>query len=93
VSIDVENVGRMEGMETVILYLNDEYGSVSRPVKEVKGFQKINLKVNEKKTVTFDLEYLDFSFINQYNKRIVEEGNFHVYINNYDGNATFHLRV
>jgi beta-glucosidase len=93
VSIDVENVGRMEGMETVILYLNDEYGSVSRPVKEVKGFQKINLKVNEKRTVTFDLEYLDFSFINQYNKRIVEEGDFYVYINNYDGNATFYLRV
>ena len=43
VSIGVTNVGNMNGKEAVILYLNDEFGSVSRPVREVKGFQKIFL--------------------------------------------------
>ena len=40
VSITVKNLGPYEGKEAVILYLNDEYGSVSRPVRQVKGFQK-----------------------------------------------------
>ena len=92
VSITVKNLGPFDGKETVILYLNDEYGSVSRPVRQVKGFQKVPLKVNEAVTVKFDLSYLDFSFINKNNERVVELGVFHVYINNFLANATFHVK-
>ncbi len=89
ISIDVQNVGDRAGKETVILYLNDEYGSISRPVREVKGFQKISLNPQDKRTVTFNLKNEDFSFINMKNQRVVEDGNFNVYFNNYEGNATF----
>lgn len=89
VSIDVTNVGDRDGKEAVILYLNDEFGSVSRPVREVKGFQKIFLSKNQKQTVQFTLKNDDFSFINRKNQRVVEGGDFHVYFNNFDGNATF----
>ena len=92
VSLEVTNYGPWDGKETVILYLNDEFGSVSRPVREVKGFQKVFLKVNETKSVRFDLKHADFSFISQKNQRIVESGVFHVYIQNFDGNATFYLK-
>ena len=93
VSIDVTNIGERDGKETVILYLNDEFGSVSRPVREVKGFKKVSLKAKEKQTVQFTLKNEDFSFINRENKRVVEGGAFHVYFNNFDGNATFTVRV
>lgn len=93
VSIDVTNIGDRDGKETVILYLNDEFGSVSRPVREVKGFKKVSLKAKETQTVQFTLKNEDFSFINRENKRVVEGGAFHVYFNNFDGNATFTVRV
>jgi beta-glucosidase len=93
VSIDVTNIGERDGKETVILYLNDEFGSVSRPVREVKGFKKVSLKAKEKQTFVFTLKNEDFSFINRENKRVVEGGAFHVYFNNFDGNATFTVRV
>ena len=89
VSVDIENVGQRDGKETVILYLNDEYGSVSRPVKQVKGFRKISLAKNEKQTVSFTLSNEDFSFINQNNKRVVEDGDFNVFVNDYDQSARF----
>ena len=89
VRIDVQNVGPIEGKETVILYLNDEYGSTSRPVKEVKGFKKISLKPNEKQTVSFILSFEELSFINYSNKRVVEDGKFNIYFNNFNESATF----
>ena len=93
INIDVENSGPVKGKETVILYLNDEFGSTSRPVREVKGFKKIFLNPKEKKTVSFELKDQDFSFINQFNKRVVEEGNFNVYFNNFNGSAKFYVKV
>lgn len=54
-SCDVTNTGEREGTETVQLYINDEYGSVTRPVKELRGFERVTLKPGETRAVTFDI--------------------------------------
>jgi len=76
VSVTVENVGDREGKEAVLLYLTDMYGSVSRPVKQLKGFDKISLKPGEKKVVNFKIAKDDMSFIGLDNKPIIEAGKF-----------------
>jgi beta-glucosidase len=82
IDVDVKNTGNRRGKETVLLYLNDEYASVSRPVKQLKRFTKIDLYPGESKTVTFILNDYDLSFIGRQNKRIVEPGKFKVMIKN-----------
>lgn len=76
VSVDVENVGKIKGKEVVQLYLTDLYGSVSRPNKQLKGFEKIELNPGEQKTVTFTIDKSHLSFIGIDNTRIVEPGEF-----------------
>jgi beta-glucosidase len=78
VSVVVRNSGKTAGAEPVLLYLNDNYGSVSRPVKQLKAFQKILLQPGEQKTVRFTLDAAALSFIGQQNTRIVEPGTFTV---------------
>ena len=79
-SIDVTNQGTRDGSEVVQLYIRDLVGSVTRPVKELKGFQKINLKAGESKTVNFILGMKDLSFYNSDLKFAAEPGEFHVFI-------------
>ena len=62
VSIDVTNTGSREGSEVVQLYIRDLVGSITRPVKELKDFQKISLKPGETRTVNFTLGMKDLSF-------------------------------
>ena len=82
ISVTVTNIGKYQGKESVILYLNDEVASVTRPVRQVKGFNKIDLTPFQAKTVEFVLNMdEDLSFINLNNKRIVEPGFFSIYIN------------
>ncbi|MGA9117879.1 MAG: glycoside hydrolase family 3 N-terminal domain-containing protein [Bacteroidota bacterium] len=80
VSVSVKNTGRVAGSEAVLMYINDNYGSISRPVKQLKGFQKITLKPGEQETVQFDITSADLSFIGLQNKRIVEPGTFTVMV-------------
>lgn len=80
VSVNVSNKGSVAGMEAVQLYICDKYGSVSRPVRQLRGVQKIMLKPGETKTVNFTLTMNDLSFIGRDNKRIVEPGEFGVYV-------------
>lgn len=82
VTVDVKNDGEIAGKEVVQLYLTDLYGSVTRPNKQLKGFQKIFLNSGETKTVSFKLNKDHFSFIGQDNKRIVEPGEFKVAVQN-----------
>jgi beta-glucosidase len=82
VSVEVTNTGSMEGKEVVDLYLSDLYASITPDVKRLKGFEKINLKPGETKTVTFKVTQDLLSFINAYNKRVVEPGDFNVTIGN-----------
>lgn len=62
VSVDVKNVGDRDGAEIVQLYIADPVASVDRPVKELKGFEKVYLKAGEKKTVTFEIKADALSF-------------------------------
>ncbi len=80
VSIEVTNTGTRDGSEVVQLYIRDLVGSVTRPVKELKGFQKIALKAGESKTVNFTLGKRDLSFYNTDLKFETEPGEFHVFV-------------
>ncbi|MHC1774560.1 MAG: beta-glucosidase BglX [Lentimicrobium sp.] len=63
-SIDVTNSGKYDGEEVVQLYIRDLVGSMTRPVKELRGFQKVFIKSGETKTVTFDITPEDLKFYN-----------------------------
>lgn len=61
-SVDVENTGKMDGQEVAQVYVRDLESCISRPLKELKGFQKVHLNAGSKKTVDFTLVERDFSF-------------------------------
>ena len=63
-SVDVENIGNVDGKEIVQLYVNDVESTVYMPYQQLKGFEKISLKAGEKKTVTFSLDKRSFAFYN-----------------------------
>jgi len=79
-SVTVTNSGNFSGMEVVQLYIRDIVGTVTRPVKELKGFQKIALKPGESKTVSFDITPEDLKFYNNELKYAWEEGEFQIMI-------------
>ena len=79
-SITVTNSGKMEGKEVVQLYIRDVVGSITRPVEELKGFQKIDLKAGESKTVTFKITPEDLKFYNGDLKYDWEPGEFTIMI-------------
>ena len=94
VSVSISNSGNFDGKEVVQLYIRDLVGSVTRPVKELKGFQKIDLKKGESKTVTFDISVNDLKFYNSDLKFTAENGQFEVFVgSNSDttNKATFEL--
>ncbi len=82
VKIDVKNSGKIAGKEVVQLYLTDTFGSVTRPNKQLKAFEKVSLKPGEVKTIEFIINKQHLSFIGQDNKRIVEPGDFKISIEN-----------
>ncbi|MFA6126729.1 MAG: beta-glucosidase BglX [Bacteroidales bacterium] len=80
VRVDVKNTGQVAGTETVQLYIRDLVGSVTRPVKELKGFKKVALKAGEIQTVTFSVTEEDLSFYNREGKWGTEPGKFKVFV-------------
>ncbi|HEX9655856.1 MAG TPA: glycoside hydrolase family 3 N-terminal domain-containing protein [Bacteroidota bacterium] len=80
VRVDVTNTGKRDGDEIVQLYVRDNVGSVTRPVRELKGFEKTGLKAGEKKTVGFTLRPEDLAFHNIEMKQAAEPGKFTVYV-------------
>ncbi|MBV5313377.1 MAG: beta-glucosidase BglX [Prolixibacteraceae bacterium] len=80
VSVDVTNSGNYDGAEVVQLYIRDMVGSVTRPVKELKGFQKIFLKKGETRTIEFTLTEKDLLFYNSELKFVSEPGDFKVFV-------------
>lgn len=80
VAVEVTNTGKFDGKEVVQLYTRDLVGSVTRPVKELKGFQKIELKKGETKTVTFTIGVEDLKFYNSDLKFVAEPGRFQAFI-------------
>lgn len=80
VKVRVRNGGKYDGEEVVQLYLRDVTASIVRPVKELKGFQKIFLKAGETKEVVFQVKTDDLHFYNQTVQHIWEPGEFHVMV-------------
>jgi beta-glucosidase len=80
VSVDVTNKSNRDGEEVVQLYIRDPVASVTRPVKELKGFQKIMLRAGESKTVTFTLTEKDLCFYRSEMSWGSEAGKFDVFI-------------
>lgn len=94
VSIDIQNTGHREGVEVVQLYLSDDYASMTRPVKELKDFRRINLKAGEKQTVTFSITSESLSFYDDQYRWQCEPGTFTIAIGPSSSNtkkATFSL--
>lgn len=79
-SISLTNAGKFDGAEVVQLYIRDVVGSVTRPVKELKGFQKIFLKQGESKKVTFKITPEDLKFYNSDLKFDWEAGDFDIMV-------------
>ncbi len=82
VTAEVENTGSRAGDEVVQLYIRDLFASVSRPVKELKGFQRITLAAGEKKKVEFSLSHSMLGFYNFDSKFVVEPGQFKLWVGN-----------
>lgn len=80
VKVRVRNAGKYDGEEVVQLYLRDVTASVVRPVKELKGFQKIFLKAGETKELVFQVKTDDLRFYNERLQHIWEPGEFHVMV-------------
>ncbi|HWD25907.1 MAG TPA: glycoside hydrolase family 3 N-terminal domain-containing protein [Rhizomicrobium sp.] len=78
VSVDVKNTGTRAGDEVVQLYLHQQVASVTRPVKELKGFQRVTLAPGEQKTVTFSVGPHELRMYNQQMQRVVEPGAFDI---------------
>jgi len=79
-TVTVTNTGKYDGVEVVQLYLRDLVGSITRPVKELKGFQRIALKAGESRQVTFTIGENDLKFYNSELKYVAEPGAFKVFI-------------
>jgi beta-glucosidase len=82
VKIDVTNIGSRAGDEIVQMYIRDKVSSVTRPVKELKGFKRISLKPKETKTVTLDIGKEQLAFHNVDYKFVVEPGEFEIMVGN-----------
>ena len=80
VSVDVRNTGKVAGDEVVQLYLHDVVSSVTRPVKELKGFRRVTLAPGESKVLQFTLDRDAFALWNQEMKRVVEPGAFEIMV-------------
>jgi beta-glucosidase len=80
VTCEITNTGAYEAVDVVQLYTRDLVGSLTRPVKELKGFQRVSLKPREKKTVEFQLTTEDLAFCNAEFKTVTEPGDFKLWV-------------
>jgi len=79
-SVTVTNSGKADGAEVVQLYIRDLVASISRPLKELKGFEKIKLKAGESQVVTFKITPELLKFYNSNLEHVAEPGDFDVMI-------------
>jgi beta-glucosidase len=80
VSVDVSNTGKVRGDEVVQLYIRDEVSSVTRPIKELRGFRRVTLEPGETRTVDFSLGFDQLSFLDLDMHRVVEPGTFKIMV-------------
>jgi beta-glucosidase len=90
VSIDVQNTGDRAADEIVQLYIHQQAGSASRPVRQLKGFERITLNAGEKKTITFPLTRAELQYWSPQSKQwVVEPEKFDVWVGE-DSKAATH---
>lgn len=82
VSVDVRNTGKRAGAEVVQMYIRDRVSSVTRPVKELKGFKKLTLKPGEQQTVSIEITPESLSFYDIHMQYVVEPGEFEIMVGN-----------
>ena len=80
VSVDVTNTGKIAGAEVAQLYIHDEVSSVTRPIKELRGFRRVALDPGKTETVTFTLGPEELSFLDREMHRVVEPGTFDIMV-------------
>ena len=80
VSVTITNAGKRAGVEVAQLYVRDMVGSVTRPVRELKGFQKVDLQPGQSREVTFTLKTSDLAFYTAAGKWEAEPGAFKVFV-------------
>ena len=89
VTFDVKNIGKVDGDEVTQLYINDVVSSVVTPLKLLKGFERISLKVGETKTVEFKLDFESFRLLNKDLEWVVDDGEFEIMV----GSASSDIRL
>jgi beta-glucosidase len=82
VTADVTNTGRRAGTEVIQMYIRDLVSSVTRPIKELKGFKKVSLQPGETKTVTLEITPDSLAFYDVNMKFVVEPGEFEILVGN-----------
>jgi beta-glucosidase len=92
VSVTLKNSGTFTGKEVVQLYIQDHYASVTRPVRELKGFELVSLKPNESKKIEFTLSEKELGFYDNEGNFIVEPGDFSIFVGG-DSNATLQTTI
>lgn len=95
ISVNLTNIGEVKGKEVAQLYLRDDFSSITRPVRELKGFELVELEPNETKTVTFVLTDNELGFYNNEGQFIVEPGTFTVFVggsSNTEFNTQFEIK-
>jgi beta-glucosidase len=80
VSVDLTNSGTMDGKEVVQLYIHDMHASVARPVRELKGFELVELSAGEQRTITFELTEEELGFYLNDGSWTLENGRFKVFV-------------
>ena len=82
VSVNVKNIGEIPGDEIVQLYISDKYSSITRPVKELKAYQRVSLKPGESKEIVFELNKSAFAYYDSEMNYVVEAGDFDILVGN-----------
>jgi beta-glucosidase len=80
VTVDVTNTGTRAGEEVVQLYVRDEEATVARPVRELRGFQRVQLAAGECRTVTFQLSTEQFAYVDADLRRVIEPGTIRLFV-------------
>ena len=92
VSVTLKNSGKFTGKEVVQLYIKDHYASVTRPVRELKGFELVSLNPNESKKIEFTLSEKELGFYDNQGNFIVEPGDFSIFVGG-DSNTSLQSKI
>ncbi len=82
ISINVKNLSKIDGFETIQLYSSDLYASITPDIKRLRDFKKVKVNAGENKTITFNLPVSELAFVNSDNQFVVEPGRFNLSVDN-----------